>query len=43
MYFLVAFEGDAVEHRGLGQMHDEPRAGAVDRDLVEQAGREQRL
>ena len=40
---LVAFEGDAVEHRGLGDMHDQPLAGAVDRDLVEQAGRDQRF
>ena len=40
---LVAFEGDAVEHRRLVQMHDQPFAGALDRDLVEQAGRQQRL
>ncbi len=40
---LVAFEGDAVEHRRFGQMHDQPFAGAIDRNLVEQAGCDQRL
>ena len=35
---LVAFEGDAIEHRGFGEMHDQPLAGALDRHLVEQAG-----
>ena len=40
---LVAFEGDAVEKAGLGEMHHQPVAGAVDRHLVEQPGREQRL
>ena len=43
LYFLVAFEGDAVEHRRLGEMHDQPFAGALDRHLVEQAGCQQRL
>ncbi len=41
LYFLVAFECDTVEHRSLGQMHDEPLAGALDRDLVEQTGCQQ--
>ena len=40
---LVAFERDAVEHGRFGQMHDQPFAGAIDRNLVEQAGCDQRL
>ena len=40
---LVAFEGDAVEHRGFMQMHDQPLAGALDRDIVEQAGCQHRF
>ena len=42
-YFLVALERDAVEHRGLGQTHNQPLAGAVDRNIVEQTGCQQRL
>ena len=30
LYLLVAFECDAVEHGRLGQMHDQPFAGAID-------------
>ena len=40
---LVALERDLVEHRRFGQMHDQSFANAVDRDLVEQIGRQQRL
>jgi len=42
-YFLVAFEGDAAEHGSFDEMHDQPLAGALDRDLVEQAGCQQCL
>ena len=40
---LVAFERHAVEHRRFVEMHDQPFAGALDRDIVEQAGCHQRL
>ena len=40
---LVAFEGDAIEHRRFGDVHDKPLAGAVDRNLVEQARCDQRF
>ncbi len=35
--FLVAFERDAIEYCGLRYMHDQPLAGALDRNIVEQA------
>ena len=40
---LVAFERDAAKHRGFMQMHDQPIAGALDRYIVEHAGRQQRF
>ena len=40
---LVAFESDLVEHRRLVQMHDQFLAVALDRNRVEQMGRDQRL
>jgi hypothetical protein len=39
-YFLVVFERYAVEHGSFDEMHDQPLAGAVDRNLVEQTGRQ---
>ena len=43
LIFLLPSNATLVEHRRFGQMHDQPFAGAIDRDLVEQIGRQQRL
>jgi hypothetical protein len=40
---LIAFECDAVEHGRFGQMHHKSLAGAFDRNLFEQARRDQRF
>ena len=39
----VTLEGDAVDDRVLGDLHDQGRALHVDHDVGEKAGREQRL
>ena len=39
----VTLEGDAIDDRVLGHLHDQGRALHVDHDVREQAGREQRL
>ena len=40
---LVAFKGDAIQHRSFGEVHDQSLALALDRDFVEQAGADQRF
>ena len=40
---LVAFEGNAADHRVFDHGHDQPAAGLVDPDVLEQAGLDQRL
>ena len=40
---LVTLEGDAIDDRVLGDLHDQRRALHVDHDVGEKAGREQAL
>ena len=41
--FLLPSNATRSSTGRFGQMHDQPFAGAIDRHLVEQAGRDQRL
>src|SRR6202043_3355413 len=40
---LVAFEGNAADHRIFDHGHDYPAANLIDLDVLEQAGLDQRL